>query len=177
MNNLLIVIDMQNDFITGVFGNKETQEIVPKIADLIKNWDGNVVCTLDTHDEDFYIETIEGKTLPIHAEDGTNGWKLEPTIAAACDGHGDVHYVHKHNFMYTDWYRWIRHYCLTHQVDEITIVGTKTDICVIGNALALRCNLPKMPIKVIANYCAGTAPENHEAALKVMKNCCIEIVE
>ena len=144
---ILVVIDMQNDFIDGALGTKEAQAIVPKVAEKIKNFDGKVFYTRDTHDEK-YLETQEGKNLPVkHCIRGTDGWKLTPEIDVLCEG----------------------------DILNITLIGVCTDICVISNAMILKAFFPDKPIIVDAACCAGSTPEGHKNALAVMKTCQIQI--
>ena len=150
---ILVVIDMQNDFIDGALGTKEAQAIVPKVAEKIKNFDGKVFYTRDTHDEK-YLETQEGKNLLVkHCIRGTDGWKLTPEIDVLCEG--DI--LNKSSF------------------GSITLIGVCTDICVISNAMILKAFFPDKPIIVDAACCAGSTPEGHKNALAVMKTCQIQI--
>ena len=83
MRNILIVVDMQNDFIDGSLGTKEAQEIVTPVAGKIRNFEGDIYGTLDTHEED-YLSTQEGKNLPVkHCICGEDGWALNSEIMQA----------------------------------------------------------------------------------------------
>lgn len=186
----LIVVDMQNDFITGAFANKDAQAIVPGVVEYIRNWDGKIILTMDTHEHKDYSDYIEGQLLPMHCEQNSEGWAIEQSVLEATHDKKDVGFYQKDSFgdfaltnrmrSYNISVEQNPDYCLkcgTEPYTEVVLIGLCTDICVVSNALMLRAALPKVPIKVIANLCAGTTPENHEAALKVMKSCCIEVVE
>lgn len=189
----LVVVDMQKDFIDGVLGTPEAQAIEPKVAEFIKGWNGKVVFTMDTHHrvkpEDNpnlqrYCDLVEGQKVPIHCEKYTPGWCFGDAIMDALNDvceRTEYSIIYKRTFMDRSIASDV---CTMHNCgfgadtpQEIVIVGLCTDICVISNALYLRSVFPDIPIKVMANLCAGTTPKNHEAALKVMKACCIEIVE
>lgn len=171
MKKLLIIIDMQNDFIDGSLANPAAQAIVPGIVDLIKSWDGKIGVTLDTHFNS-YLTTQEGKNLPIpHCISDTKGHKLNKEIADAM-GEKAVYFIYKPSFGFTGW----NDYALDKHFDEITLVGTCTDICVVSNALMLKSCYPETKIRVIGSLCAGLTPEKHEAALEVMRSCQIEVI-
>lgn len=176
---LLIVIDMQNDFIDGVLGTPEAQAIVPKVIDKIKNWEGMVCFTSDGHsaiewrDFDGLENSEEAKRVPLHCEFGKKGEELQKDIKIwAEENKAKIWYKSKFSY---DWYSDCYDY-LFEWFDEIEIVGLCTDICVISNALVLRSVDDFMPITVDASCCAGTSPEAHKAALMVMKNCCINVI-
>lgn len=174
---ILVVIDMQNDFIDGALGTKEAQAIVPKVAEKIKNFDGKVFYTRDTHDEK-YLETQEGKNLLVkHCIRGTDGWKLTPEIDVLCEG--DI--LNKSSFESIELgfklndYRSNLRVIKNERVESITLIGVCTDICVISNAMILKAFFPDKPIIVDAACCAGSTPEGHKNALAVMKTCQIQI--
>ena len=180
---VLVVIDMQNDFITGSLGSADAQAIVPGVAQLIESWEGLVYATKDTH-KDNYAETLEGAKLPIpHCIAGTVGWDFAPAVQSALDKHalrpgtlGDWSEVHKPSFGSYDLIRQVASdFRSTGTPASITIVGLCTDICVVSNALMLRAKFPNTPITCIAHLCAGTSKENHEAALQVMRCCQIDV--
>lgn len=174
---ILVVIDMQNDFITGVLGNAETASVVDKVVNKINDFhksekDGRIIATLDTHFEN-YLSTQEGKNLPIpHCIKGTNGWNLVDKIKSALS-ENDV-MINKETFGAIDLPDVIRK---MGDVDEIRLVGVCTDICVISNAMILKAAFPEVPIKVTSSCCAGVTPESHENALNAMKICQIIIEE
>ena len=172
----LIVIDMQNDFISGSLGTPEAQNIVPAAAEHIQQRRGEgatVLATLDTHGED-YLSTAEGRKLPVvHCVRGTWGWELAEPVAAALEG---CELVEKPGF---------GSLCLPERIRElagdgaelsIELMGLCTDICVVSNALILKASFPEADISVRRDCCAGVTPELHEAALKTMASCQIDIV-
>lgn len=166
---LLIVVDMQKDFIDGTLGTKEAVAIVPKVGEKIAEYKKNgdrILFTRDTHQSD-YLQTSEGKKLPVeHCLEGTPGWQ----IAEGIDDASCVH-VDKPNFGWTGWADMD-----LHGVEEIELVGLCTDICVVSNALMLKALYPDIPIAVDAACCAGVTPESHKAALLTMQMCQIDIV-
>jgi len=171
---LLVVVDMQNDFVTGALGTPEAQAIVESVKAKIqeyRNAGDDIVFTKDTHYGN-YLSTHEGKLLPVfHCLINTDGWDLVDGIYSEYKEYE----VEKHTFGYLDWYYFLsEHYYGA--TSEIEIVGLCTDICVISNALILRATYPNIPIYVDAKCCAGTTPAKHEAALSVMESCQI-IVE
>jgi len=178
MKKLLIVVDMQNDFITGSLGTKEAVEIVPKVIKKIKSWCGDIVFTQDTH-MDNYLDINEGKHLPVkHCIKSTDGHNIHHDVLdASLDneyyGIGSVIcYLEKYTFGSTALPEIIR----GHGYDYIELVGLCTDICVVSNALILKANYPEITICVDASCCAGVTPDSHEAAIKTMKMCQINII-
>ena len=172
MSKLLIVIDMQNDFIDGALGTKEAQSIVPKVVQKITEWDGDIICTLDSHRAD-YLNTREGRFLPVpHCIEGTDGYKLHNDIKRSLSQHASAtNILKKRNFGSTALPELIRFY----GVDYVELVGLCTDICVISNALLIKANYPELEIAVDSSCCAGVTPETHEAALTTMKMCQINV--
>ena len=166
----LIIIDMQNDFITGALANKDAEAIIPGIADYIKSFKGNIILTRDTHYQD-YLQTQEGKYLPVpHCLYKTDGWQVHPDIIKALEGR-QYDYIDKETFGYPAWNNtWV------YESDEIILVGTCTDICVVSNALILKATYPKTKVTVISNLCAGTTIPNHKAALQTMRMCQCEVI-
>ena len=172
-NKVLVIVDMQNDFITGALANTEGQKIIPTMVDYIKNFDGNIIATLDTH-YDNYLETMEGKKLPVpHCIKETEGWKLVPEVADAIKGKA-VMMFKKETFGSTDLADYIADFYDANT--EIEICGVCTDICVISNALVIKATTPNRKITVLKDLCAGVTPESHETALKAMAACHIDIV-
>ncbi|MDE6426466.1 MAG: cysteine hydrolase [Ruminococcus sp.] len=173
---VLIVVDMQNDFTTGTLGNTETSAVVDRVADYInkfraENPDGKIIATLDTHYEN-YMETQEGKNLPVpHCIRGTDGWKLIPEIDKILD---DCIKLEKITFGAVDLPFAVGR---DEIIDEIQFIGVCTDICVISNAMIIKSAFPEVPVKVIADCCAGVTPESHRTALDAMKMCQIIIEE
>ena len=174
---ILVVVDMQNDFISGSLGSAEAQTIVPKVIDKISKWDGDIIATLDTHEEN-YLETREGRFLPVpHCIEDTEGHKINKRVMNALfDKHYDktssLNTLTKHTFGSTALPELIR----GAGVDYIELIGLCTDICVVSNALILKANYPDIEITVDASCCAGVTPESHQAALTTMKMCQINVI-
>ena len=172
MKNILIVVDMQNDFIDGALGTKEAVAIVPKVEEKIRNFDGEVFFTRDTH-ETYYLETQEGKNLPVkHCIRDTEGWQIRKEL----DVLRKTDPVDKETFGSTDLAGELTMIDEYEGIGSITLVGLCTDICVISNALLIKASLPEVPICVDATCCAGVTPESHENALKAMEACQIKII-
>ena len=173
MKKLLIVVDMQTDFVTGALGTKEAQAIVPMVAEKIKKAkedSTDVIFTLDTHEEN-YLDTQEGKQLPVpHCIKNTEGWMLVPQLRPLAGG---CMSVEKPTFGSTR----LAHIVGKAGYDEIELIGLCTDICVISNAMILKASVPETPISVDASCCAGVTPESHANALAAMKMCQITITE
>ena len=171
--NILVVIDMQNDFIDGALGTPEAVAIVPKVMVKMMNFDGLVLATRDTHGED-YLERQEGKKLQVvHCIKGTHGWEIKDEIQQLLISQP----IDKPTFGSEALGKVLKD--LNNDVepiDSITLVGLCTDICVISNAMLLKAFLPEVPIMVDASCCAGVTPESHERALEAMKACQIEII-
>lgn len=176
-SSLLVVVDMQNDFICGSLGTKEAESIVTNAADKIRSWDGDIVFTMDTHGEN-YLGTSEGKKLPVlHCIKGTDGHMLHPDIDAArserdamCEKKSII--IEKPSFGSLDLSDIIR----GGQYDCIEFVGLCTDICVISNVLIAKAASPESTITVDASCCAGVSPESHINALRAMRSCQIDII-
>ena len=172
---LLVVVDMQNDFINGSLGTHQAQAIVPGAIEYIHNFDGEVVYTQDTHGKD-YLNTQEGKKLPVpHCIFGSEGWKIPEELMCYKKNYNEPAEVFgKGTFGSTKLAQYIQ---LNRELyEEITLIGLCTDICVISNALLIKAFCREIPIKVIADLCAGTTVEKHEMALEVMESCQIEIL-
>ena len=172
MQNILLVIDMQNDFIDGALGTPEAVAIVPKVREKIRNFDGTVLFTRDTHGEN-YMETQEGKNLPVpHCIRGTDGWQIRPELEEL----RVTEPIDKGTFGSDELGKILRDLNDEDPIGTITVIGLCTDICVISNALLAKAFLPEVPIEVDASCCAGVTPESHENALKAMASCQIRIV-
>ena len=170
MKKVLIVIDMQQDFIYGSLANPAAQAIVSNIKAKIEHYladkNSEVIFTRDTHRSN-YLTTQEGNNLPIeHCIYGTPGWCIIDALEQTSCKH-----INKSSFGHINWDVWI-----DTEVESIELVGTCTDICVISNALILKALYPEVVMKVDASCCAGLSPEKHEAALEVMRSCQIEVV-
>ena len=163
---VLIVIDMQNDFIDGALGTPEAQAIVPNVKKKIEEYKARgdeIIFTRDTHPAN-YLETNEGKHLPVeHCIFGTYGWQIADGLETE-----NCKYIDKLTF------GWI--YWNNRDYDEIELVGLCTDICVVSNALILKAQFPEINITVDASCCAGVTPETHKAALTTMKMCQIDVI-
>lgn len=179
----LIVIDMQNDFIDGSLGTPEAQAIVPKVKKKIEEYISRgeqIIYTRDTHWEN-YFETREGKKLPImHCYYGTDGWQIRSELMPS-DTYEKFYVLNKETFGSDDLCWAFRALVTTpngeFNVEEIELVGLCTDCCVVSNAILLKTGYSnKCEITVDASCCAGTTPENHKAALQVMKCCQINVV-
>lgn len=167
---LLVVVDMQNDFIDGALGSKDAAAIVDRVCEKIDSWDGYVCFTMDTHYDD-YPDSVEGKHIPIeHCINETWGWQLNEKISEHRSEKAFV--VYKYTFGSTDLADLVNDL----EINEIQLVGLCTDICVASNAIVLRASAPEATISVDASCCAGTTPENHRLALAIMKQCCIDII-
>lgn len=169
---VLVVVDMQNDFIDGALGTPEAQRIVPAVVEKIKNWDGAVYATQDTHQAD-YLNTQEGQNLPVtHCVEGTPGWEIAPAIREALT---DVICLTKPTFGCRALAETLAAVNQDQPIEEIVLVGLCTDICVISNALLLKAFLPEVPVRVDAACCAGVTPESHRNALAAMRQCQIAV--
>lgn len=176
MNKILVVVDMQNDFIDGALGTPEAQAIVEKVAEKVGSCQlsgGTVVYTADTHGDD-YLETQEGRNLPVkHCIKGTQGWQ----IACAVKGLNQTNVYEKTTFGSRELAESLASiHKNVGQIDEIELVGLCTDICVISNALVIKAFLPEVKITVDASCCAGVTPESHATALAAMKMCQINVI-
>ncbi len=177
MTKLLVIVDMQNDFITGSLANTEGQKIVDKIVDYAGNFEGNIVATQDTHTEE-YLKTQEGQHLPVeHCISGTEGWEIVPKIEKMLQDRSanslySVTRLNKPTFGSTGLGELVKDGGYT----EVELCGVCTDICVISNALLIKAFVPEVKITVLKELCAGVTPESHETALKAMQSCQINIV-
>ncbi len=172
MRRLLIVVDMQNDFIDGALGTPEAEAIVENVKEKIRSYPApDIFATLDTHHEN-YMDTQEGKYLPVpHCIRGTKGWEIREDIDALLAGAARYE---KPTFGSTALAADIR--ALSEQEEiELELVGLCTDICVVSNALLLKAAMPEVKISVDASCCAGVTPEKHLAALETMRSCQIQV--
>ena len=175
--NILVVVDMQKDFIDGSLGTKEAVAIVPDVVEKIRRFDGKVIATRDTHAEN-YLESAEGRHLPVvHCVKDTPGWQINGEVAEALRSRTEVRIIDKPTFGSVELGEYVKQLNDTAEpVEKITLVGLCTDICVISNALLLKAYLPEVPIEVDISCCAGVTPQSHEQAAQAMKMCQIEIV-
>ena len=171
MQNILIVVDMQNDFIDGALGTPEAVSIVPIVKDVILAHKGRVIFTKDTHSPD-YLLTQEGKNLPVlHCIKGLYGWEIADSLKEYAK-----EVIEKPTFGSVALAEQLKKENETNPIEKITLVGLCTDICVISNALLLKATFPEVEIEVISSACAGVTPESHENALNAMKMCQIKII-
>ena len=169
MKKILIVVDMQNDFIDGALGTKEAVAIIPYVKELISDFDGKVFFTRDTH-FDSYMQTEEGKNLPVmHCIKGTDGWQIRPEL----DELRKTEPIDKITFGSSKLIEILK---AEGDIESITFVGLCTDICVISNAMLVKAFFPEIPLIVDAMGCAGVTPESHTRALKAMEMCQIKVI-
>ena len=165
----LIVIDMQNDFLTGSLSNPDGEKLIEPIKEKIENFNGKIIFTQDSHDKN-YLETNEGKHLPVeHCIKNTLGWGIPSSLViAGCKKYS--HFVEKTTFGALELYKELP------EEGNIYICGVCTDICVVSNALILKSQLPEREIYIFKDLCAGTTKDNHEAALQTMRSCQINVI-
>ena len=174
MKKILVVVDMQNDFVDGALGSGEAVAIVPAVVKKIRDFDGEIFVTYDTHYEN-YMETAEGSKLPVpHCIKGTDGWKLNRDVMTALEEKTYTP-VEKLTFGSVDLPGLIRK-AVGDEEFTVEVIGLCTDICVVSNALMIKANFPEAPITVDAACCAGVTPEKHEAALETMRSCQIDVM-
>ena len=174
MKKILIVVDMQKDFVDGSLGTPEAQAIIDNAVQKIEGHEGPIIATLDTHYPD-YLESAEGKKLPVvHCVKNTPGWLLNARIAKALSGRKCIS-VEKKTFGSVDLPKLIEDIA-DDQSFCIELIGLCTDICVVSNALILKAHFPDAEISVDARCCAGVTPEAHLAALQVLQNCQIDVI-
>lgn len=176
MENVLIIVDMQNDFVDGALGSAEAVAILPAVADKIRAHQGQLIFTRDTHSED-YMDTREGKHLPVpHCIKGTQGWEIYPAVWSAVDETANVTVMDKPTFGSVELARYLTELHETSPIGTVTLIGVCTDICVISNAMLIKAALPETDVVIDASCCAGVTPESHENALKAMAMCQMNII-
>lgn len=167
--NFLIIVDMQNDFISGSLGSDAAKAIVPKVKEKAGSFNGKIIFTRDTHSSD-YLNTREGKNLPVkHCIKGESGWKICDELKMYAEN-----IVDKETFGSLKLPELIRSF--SKNPAEIELCGLCTDICVISNAMILKAEFPETKISIIEGCCAGVTEESHKIALNAMKACQIEII-
>ena len=173
MKKILIVIDMQNDFIDGALGTAEAVGIVEAVKEKIRSYPAaDVIATMDTH-FDNYMQTQEGKYLPVpHCIRETAGWEIRPEIA---DLLKEAKIYEKPTFGSTQLAADLKAAAEKEEI-ELELIGLCTDICVVSNALLLKAQMPEVKISVDASCCAGVTPVKHEAALETMRSCQIQVI-
>lgn len=173
-NRYLIVIDMQNDFIDGALGSPEARGIVENVCEKIKAFEGRVIFTQDTHDEN-YLHSQEGRLLPIpHCKKNSKGWRLHEKLEEIRFSRNFPVYE-KTQFSSLSLARDLAKENEKQPIESIELIGICTDICVVSNALLLKAFLPETPISVDASCCAGVSPKSHLHALDTMRACQIKI--
>ncbi len=167
MKKVLVVVDMQHDFVTGALGTEEARAIVPRVKELAEGAE-EVVYTADTHTEE-YLSTREGRLLPVpHCIKGTKGWEILPEVYRA-----GAKIFEKPAFGSVA----LAEYLKAGGYDEISFCGVCTDICVVSNALLAKAYLPEAEVRVYASACAGVTPALHDAALQTMRSCQVTVEE
>ena len=165
---ILIVIDMQNDFVSGTLGSSDAKAIVPNVVKKIEEFEGDIFVTYDTHYEN-YLETNEGKNLPVeHCIKDTAGWQICDELSPYVDT-----VVDKITFGSVELPNIIKGF--GEPIEEIELCGLCTDICVVSNALLIKARFPEREVSVDSSCCAGVTPATHEAALTTMKMCQINV--
>lgn len=168
---VLVVVDMQKDFIDGALGTKEAEAIVTNVENKIKNFDGEIIFTRDTHFEN-YSTTQEGQKLPVpHCIKGTEGWQIEERLEQLRTP--DMKVFDKPTFGSVELVEYLKE---NKNLKSVTFIGLCTDICVISNALVTKAFLPEVKVMVDEKCCAGVTPESHNNALEAMKMCQVEII-
>ena len=163
----LIVVDMQNDFITGALGSKDAEAIVPRVVELVKRFRGKIIFTRDTHTKN-YLSTQEGIKLPVeHCIKDTDGWQICDEIKPYAQN-----IVDKITFGSVELPGMI-----DDDTDEVILCGLCTDICVISNAMLLKAHYPELKVTIDAACCAGVTRGSHKTALDAMRAVQIEIKE
>lgn len=178
---ILVVVDMQNDFITGALKNDEALKIIPnvekKLKDALDNGD-EIIFTMDTHEKD-YLETEEGKNLPVtHCIDKTNGWEICSELRSIYEKgeyQDRIRFISKETFGSKKLGEYIEEIGRDAEISQIELVGICTDICVISNALLSKAYAPNVPVYVDAACCAGVTPTSHDTAIAAMEACHIHI--
>ena len=172
MRKILIVIDMQNDFIDAALGTQEAVGIVEAVKEKIRSYPAaDVIATMDTHGDN-YMDTQEGKYLPVpHCIKGTDGWQIRPDIAELLTG---AKIYEKPTFGSTAMAADLKAISEKEEI-ELELIGLCTDICVVSNALLLKATMPEVKISVDQACCAGVTPEKHLAALETMRSCQIRV--
>ena len=167
MQEILIVVDMQNDFVTGALGSPEAVAALPKVVEKVRGFDGRVLFTRDTHEQN-YLDTQEGHNLPVvHCVRDTPGWQICPELEAVRKEQP----VDKCTFGSVGLGTVLRAADKENHIRKITLVGVCTDICVISNAMLLRAFFPEAPIEILSSCCAGVTPASHATALAALAAC------
>lgn len=169
---ILVVVDMQNDFITGTLGSEDAKGIVANVVNVVEAHQGDLYFTRDTHEKN-YLQTQEGQNLPVeHCIRNTQGWEICKELKPFTEG---AVIIDKPAFGSMELAQKIKEAAAEEAIASITLVGLCTDICVISNAMILKAALPEIEIKVIENCCAGVSKKSHKNALEAMKVCQITV--
>lgn len=167
--DVLLVIDLQNDFIDGALGNKGNDKIVKPIENLVENFDGEVIFTRDTHDEN-YLESLEGSHLPVkHCIKNSKGWQIKIDTK-------NHKIIDKPSFGSYELVEYLKKLNEKEKIKNIYMVGICTDICVLSNAILIKNALLNTEVTVIEDLCKATNEKNHKIALEAMKSCQVNIV-
>ncbi|MDU2374716.1 cysteine hydrolase family protein [Anaerococcus vaginalis] len=167
--NVLLVIDLQNDFVDGALGNKGNDKIVKPIENLVENFDGEVIFTRDTHDEN-YLESLEGSHLPVkHCIKNSKGWQIKIDTK-------NHKIIDKPSFGSYELVEYLKKLNEKEKIENIYMVGICTDICVLSNAILIKNALLNTEVTVIEDLCKATNEKNHKIALEAMKSCQVNIV-
>ena len=173
---ILLVIDMQKDFVDGALGTPEAVAIVPNVKARIEQAlkdDERIIFTRDTHTEQ-YLQTQEGRKLPVpHCIKGSDGWQITEQLRPFAE---QLRVIDKPGFGSIDLCRFLWERSQFMPIESITLVGLCTDVCIISNAMLLKATMPETDIFVEAACCAGITPESHLNALEAMKMCQIDII-
>ncbi|MDU4446428.1 MAG: isochorismatase family cysteine hydrolase [Anaerococcus vaginalis] len=167
--DVLLVIDLQNDFVDGALGNKGNDKIVKPIESLVENFDGEVIFTRDTHDEN-YLESLEGSHLPVkHCIKNSKGWQIKIDTK-------NHKIIDKPSFGSYELVEYLKKLNEKEKIENIYMVGICTDICVLSNAILIKNALLNTEVTVIEDLCKATNEKNHKIALEAMKSCQVNIV-
>lgn len=170
----LIIIDVQNDFVSGPLGTAEAQQMLPRLLEKAAGFDGKILMTKDSHSDD-YLQTQEGRLLPVpHCIVGTEGWEF-PESLEKIRKEKEAEVYQKSCFGCEPLVEDLKKLDRAGQLESVELVGICTDICVVSNALMIKSALPELPVSVDASCCAGVTREKHEAALEVMRSCQIQV--
>lgn len=176
MKKLLIVVDYQNDFVTGSLGFEGATALEEPIATKIQEYrslgeKGQIIFTMDTHDR-HYMESKEGQHLPVvHCIDGEDGWQLYGKIAGL-KGENDLVFS-KPTFGSYELCEYLRNH--KDDYESIEFVGVVTNICVISNIVLAKAAIPNITLKVDASCVGSNDPKLQEAALDVMESIHVEV--
>lgn len=174
-DDVLVIVDVQNDFVNGALGTREAEEVLPSILEKVRDFTGRVIATRDTHSDD-YLETQEGERLPVvHCLKGSEGWGFPDELDSLIREREAAIYE-KSTFGSPALARDLRDFFDRGEIRSVEIIGICTDICVVSNALLIKAESPELPLTVDARCCAGVTPEKHGAALDVLESCQVEVV-